>query len=536
MTVTNLTPETWQAIAAKKREEVATKVSAERRLDIKYTEGVNETSTSSVLHIPGDCGLLSPTELDITEKYDAVALVEAIAAAKYTAEEVAVAFCKRAAIAQQLTACLTEIFFDEAIARAKELDEYFQKTGKTKGPFHGLPISVKDSFNVKGYETTVGFVSFIGKSTALANAPLIDILLELGAVLYVKTNIPQTMMTAESENNIFGRTLNPHNTSLTAGGSSGGAGALVAMRGSLLSVGTDIAGSIRIPALCCGTFGFRPTAGRIPYGGQLSGARNGSPGMVPCAGPLATTFRDMKFFMDAVMELNPWNRDPSALAVPWQQTLPAKGGPFTVGVVGEDSEYPFNPPVRRSLDAAVSALKSAGHTVKVLQDAPSISSAAMVAYKLCSLDPSHSALKHIEASGEPPIRSLHHSLPDFGDKEFTIDDVFDLNAQRAEFVAAWHQIWLENGLDAIIMPGHSKTAGPHDTYGVPPYTVIWNLIDWPACVIPYGKVDPSLDSADADFNPDIVQNAPCSIQIVGRKFHDEELLSTASVIATSLGA
>ena len=102
MTVTNLTPKPWQAIAAKKRENVAAKIPAEWRLDAKYTDGVNETSTASVLHIPRECGLLSFTELDITENYNAVSLVEAIATAKYTAEEVAVAFCKRAAIAQQL--------------------------------------------------------------------------------------------------------------------------------------------------------------------------------------------------------------------------------------------------------------------------------------------------------------------------------------------------------------------------------------------------------------------------------------------------
>ncbi|KAL4954404.1 amidase signature domain-containing protein [Aspergillus filifer] len=535
MTVTVFASEPWQAIATKKREEVAAKIPAEWRLPAKYTKDVSETSTASVLHVPRECGLLSPTELEITENYDAAALVEAIAAAKYTAEEVAVAFCKRAGIAQQLSACLTEIFFDEAIAHAKELDEYFQKTGKTKGPFHGLPISVKDSFNVKGYDTTVGFVSFIGRSSATANAPLVDILLDLGAVLYVKTNIPQTMMTADSENNIFGRVLNPHNPSLTAGGSSGGAGALVAMRGTLLSVGTDIAGSIRIPALCCGTFGFKPTAGRIPYGGQLSGARKGSPGIVPCAGPLATTFADLKLFMDTIMSANPWDRDPTTLAVPWRDIPAAKEGPLTIGVVGADSVYSFQPPVRRALDAAVAALKNAGHTVKVLENVPSISEAATLSFKLFSLDPSQSALKHIEASGEPPIRSLKSSIPDFGGKAFTIEDVFDFNAQRAEIVAAWHQIWLENGLHAIIMPGHGKTAGPHDTYGHPPYTVVWNLVDWPACVIPYGRVDPSLDSGDADFDPNIVQNAPCSIQVIGRRFHDEELLSTASVIAGCLG-
>ena len=139
------------------------------------------------------------------------------------------------------------------------------------GPLHGLPISIKDSFCVKGLQSTVGYVEFLKHEPSKTNSALVELLLALGAVLYVKTNIPQTMMvslravhsprifkianklqTGDSDNNIFGRTLNPHNTSLTAGGSSGGEGALTAFRGSILGVGTDIAGSIRIPALCCG--------------------------------------------------------------------------------------------------------------------------------------------------------------------------------------------------------------------------------------------------------------------------------------------
>ena len=104
---------------------------------------------------------------------------------------------------------------------------------------------------MKGTEASIGYVSFLGEKSS-ANSALVEILLNLGAVLYVKTNIPQTLMTADSDNNIFGRALNPHNTLLNAGGSSGGEGALIAFRGSPLGVGTDVAGSVRIPALCCG--------------------------------------------------------------------------------------------------------------------------------------------------------------------------------------------------------------------------------------------------------------------------------------------
>ena len=150
-------------------------------------------------------------------------------------------------------------------------------------------------------------MSFINRPAADFNSPLVDILLENGAVLYVKTNIPQTLMTADSENNVFGRVLNPNKLSLTAGGSSGGEGALVGMRGSILGVRTDIAGSIRIPAFCNGTYGFKPSVDRIPFGGQTNPVLDGWTGIIPVAGPLARSPRDLRLFLETVVKSKPWN-------------------------------------------------------------------------------------------------------------------------------------------------------------------------------------------------------------------------------------
>lgn len=170
------------------------------------------------------------------------------------------------------TSCLTEILFEEAQERARYLDALRAK-GEVIGPLHGLPISLKDSFQVRGTDATLGFIAYLDNGPSQENSYLVDTLLNLGAVLYCKTNIPQTLMvccfelslnptspgvfsrpldfltlmlplfkTADSHNNVFGRALNPWNTSLTAGGSTGGEGALIAFRGSPLGVGTDVAG------------------------------------------------------------------------------------------------------------------------------------------------------------------------------------------------------------------------------------------------------------------------------------------------------
>lgn len=135
-----------------------------------------------------------------------------------------------------------------------------REAGQLAGPLHGLPISLKDSFQVAGSPATLGLVGYLDHISQ-TNSSLVDLLLSQGAVVYCKTNVPQTLMasctilhtafpvqvanslqTTDSHNNVFGRTLNPLNTSLTAGGSSGGEGALVAMRGSPLGVGTDVGG------------------------------------------------------------------------------------------------------------------------------------------------------------------------------------------------------------------------------------------------------------------------------------------------------
>ena len=149
--------------------------------------------------------------------------------------QVATAFCKRAAIAQQLTNCLTEIFFDRALASARRLDDYLEKHGKTIGPLHGLPISLKDQFDISGIELTMGYAAYLGRVSD-EDACLVSLLEDAGAVLYVRTNVPQTLMLDHTENWIFGRTHNPHNVKLSPGGSSGGEGALIALKGSVLGV------------------------------------------------------------------------------------------------------------------------------------------------------------------------------------------------------------------------------------------------------------------------------------------------------------
>ena len=133
----------WESLAASKRASNLEKIPPEWRLPSDLTTRFHESSAENVLDIPSTCGILTPKELEITENYDASDLVQMMANKELSSREVTVAFCKRAAVAQQCVNCLTEICFVEAIATAEECDEFLRREGRTMGPLHGLPISLK---------------------------------------------------------------------------------------------------------------------------------------------------------------------------------------------------------------------------------------------------------------------------------------------------------------------------------------------------------------------------------------------------------
>lgn len=473
-----MTTSTWQEKAAAKRAEAAARIPLEWRLPAEFLSQ-GETGNGNVLDVPAKCGLLNASEIRITETQDATALRDKLVVRELSAVEVTTAFCKRAAIAQQLTFCLTETMFPQALARAKELDDYLNKTGKPIGPLHGVPVSIKESLNFKGVQSTLGLVSFLDHPPASQNSPLVDVLLAAGAVIYVKTNVPQTMMTADSHNNVFGRVLNPYRAGLTAGGSSGGEGALVAMRGSILGIGTDIAGSIRIPALCCGTVGFKPSAGRVPPTGKSAG-RPGMSGIAAVAGPLCHSVRDAELLLRIVFDSDIDDMDDTALAYPWIEPSKRNDEPLTIGILPEDPQQPLHPSMQRALKCAAEKLKSAGHHIVDLSgQVPFISAASDLAFNFFRADPDQTVLKRLDDSGEPAIPSLRFTYDLEGKSaETTLREFFDYSAAKAKISKEMREVYLGNNkLDLIIGPGYQSTAVPHDTYGVPMYTVLANLVD-----------------------------------------------------------
>lgn len=313
-------------------------------------------NSGNVLGVPVTCGILDKVECEITSEYDATALLEKLKSGIWSAEQVTIAFCKRAAIAQQLVNCLTEIFFDEAIERARQLDKERQQglSGNALRPLHGLPISLKDSFQMAGYDTSTGLACYVNEP-AVENSSLAAMLLDLGAVLYCKTNLPQSIMTGDTDNNVFGRTLNPRNEHLTVGGSTGGEGALIALRGSVLGVGTDIFGSIRIPSVCNGLYGFRPSVGVVPHGGVRDLDVPGRDGIRSTAGPMATSIRDCYLFAKTLMHAGTWRYDSTVISLPWTNVKAKER--LRIAVVDDDGIFTPTPPIRRAMKEAATLLE-----------------------------------------------------------------------------------------------------------------------------------------------------------------------------------
>lgn len=197
--------------------------------------------------------------------------------------------------------------------------------------------------------------------------------LSLGAVLYCKTSLPQTLLFGETKNNIIGQTLNPNNQNLSCGGSSGGEGALQALRGSTLGVGTDIGGSVRIPAAFNGIFSLKPTPERVSYR-QVANTNPGQNTYRSTVGFLSTSLGGLELILHSILSTKPWLNDPAVVPMPFRQEIvdeylsraePAKlsGLPLKLGVLWTDGVVGPQPPIIRGLHMVVDAVRRAGHKV-----------------------------------------------------------------------------------------------------------------------------------------------------------------------------
>jgi len=248
---------------------------------------------------------------------------------------------------------------DAALARARAADEA-RARGASWGPLHGVPCTVKDTFEVSGVRTTAGALALKDHVPA-RDAVVVERLRRAGAVILGKTNVPPYAGDWQSSNPLFGRTSNPWDLTRTSGGSTGGGAAALAAGLSFLEPGSDLGGSIRIPAHFCGVYGHKPTIDVVPMGGHIPpppGIRASSPSVLPVAGPLARSAADLR----VVLEVLGGPAEAEARAYRWALP-PARGArlsDYRIGYVLDHPRCPVSPEVGDRLAATIEALRRSG--------------------------------------------------------------------------------------------------------------------------------------------------------------------------------
>lgn len=507
----------------------------------------------NVIKVPQESGILSQEEIHITEDFDAVALAEAIAARKFTAVTVATAFAKRAIIAHQLTCCLTEWFMDEAVEQAKALDEFLEKNGKTVGPLHGVPISVKEMIPLAGHYSSLGFL--VTRHRDEKDSQMLAILRKAGAVFYCKTAQPQGVMHLETVS-FYGRALNPYNINLTPGGSTGGAAALLALRGSVLSIGTDIGGSIRAPASFCGLYGFKPTSYTLPMKDFVGpNGFSAELNILGSTGPLCASLRDMDFFVSVVKAAQPHLEDPRLIPIPWRGLNgELKGSPLKVGFMTNDGVITPQPPVTRAINWARAQLSnSSGFEVK--EFTPYRVEEALHNIQLAFFPDGGKQVKAaLAASGEPmfPLTQAIIGGSEVASQDLDAAGVLQQRVARDDFRVDFAAHWNEQDVDVVICPAYVGPACSHETAFFWNYTAFWNYVDYPGAVVPtpfkalekgaetYAATETEVLSQQDElvrkmWHEGDFEGAPVGIQIVARKYHDNDLFAALAALKVPLG-
>ena len=263
------------------------------------------------------------------------------------------------AVAERNQALNAVVTLDEESARksASAADEAVAR-GDALGPLHGLPITIKDSFETAGLRTTAGAPEF-KDHVPTRDADAVAKLRQAGAVVFGKTNLPFMAADVQSYNDIFGCSNNPYDITRTPGGSSGGAAAAVAAGLTSFELGSDIGGSIRTPAHWSGIYGHKPTFGVVPYRGHIPGPP-GSVGPVDLtvAGPLARSAEDLALTFDVLAGPSAENE------IGWRLDLPKprhqRLSDFRVAVWFDDPAFPIDDSVRARFEATIEALRGAG--------------------------------------------------------------------------------------------------------------------------------------------------------------------------------
>ena len=411
---------------------------------------------------------------------------------------------------------------EQSLAQAKLSDAERAKTGPR--PLLGLPITVKDSIDVKGFRCT-------GGSYARENhwpeedASVVARLRSAGAIIIGKTNLPEYSSSYETDNALFGRTNNPADLERTPGGSTGGEAALLGADATLVGIGVDGGGSIRVPSHYCGTVGIRPTVGRTPDTGHWPVTRDTGYRDMMCLGPMARYVEDLALLLPIISGAD--GVDPYAVSV-------ALGDPATVDLKGLRIGYYFDDGVAKvsqetehGIKAAALALKESGADVVEIEPQDS-REATMLFFTMVGADGGASTWRDLEGSDGRHHHQFQTLLDGFGES-LSVTDFFELQRRYFEMRANIRRSVA--AYDAILCP---VTTGPAPLHMEPPHGVpgedyfkyegfnyvhSYAVAGLPSTVVPIAEQD----------------GMPLGVQVVASAYQEHVSLAVAAKLESMLG-
>lgn len=295
--------------------------------------------------------------------YTAVEMAEAIRNGEVTSEELVRAHLNHIYLHNPDLNAIITVDGDNAIRQAAEADKAFSR-GEIRGPLHGVPVTIKDHFAVRNMRTTNAHPD-MKEQVTLFDATVVGRLKDAGAIVIGKTNLPYLAMDLQTRNDVFGRTSNPWDPERTPGGSGGGGAAAVAAGMSPIDIGSDMGGSLRIPAHFTGTYSFKPTENAVSHHGSFPGLFNPERRAVrhmASIGPIARSVRDLELVLEIIA--GPDGKDATVTPV---QKPSEYGGPdldsLRIAWSDQFGNVPVTGDTREAMEAFIKKLSDAGITV-----------------------------------------------------------------------------------------------------------------------------------------------------------------------------
>jgi amidase len=441
-----------------------------------------------------------------------------IRAAKLTSREITNACLERIEQVNPKINAVVQLVTERACREADGLDR-LAASGRFMGPLHGVPITIKDSLDSEGIVSTGGTMGrkdFIPQQ----DAPVVARLRDAGAVLLGKTNTPELTLSAETNNLIYGRTLNPYDLERSPGGSSGGSAAIIACGGAALELGSDTGGSIREPAHLCGITGIKPTSGRTPRSGHIVPYGGGVMDSLTQIGPMARYVEDLVLALPIIC--GPDGRDPAVVPVTLGNPAAVDLSKLRIAWYADNGILAAADDIQRVVAETARQLQAQRFNIEQkllpgmrelvnlsteLRESANAGLIIRLLQRYGTQQPGPDLAGYLTADGIASANSLDPAL---------MEAIDEARSRALGFFADY---------DAILCPPAHALARPHhashgDSFDDWSYVTIHNLLGWPGLSVRAGT------SADG---------LPVGVQVVAAPWREDIALALALKIETLMG-